>query len=137
MATKVFKKFIVVLVLFAFINSTFAAETNVKTSVLDWLKIVDAENYKQSWDKASSIFQNQISSSQWSAALASARGALGKVNSREVIEVFDYSEIPNLPKGNYKVFMFATSFENKKTATEVVTVLSEKHDWLVVGYAIN
>jgi hypothetical protein len=132
-----YKKIIAALAMLMLFTPAFSSDLDATKAVLNWLNMVDKSNYGKSWEEASNVFKKQISKSQWNVALSNSRDPLGSISNRETSQVFDLNEMPNLPKGQYRVYIFNTDFENKLGASEVVTVFSKNNKWLVVGYVIN
>ncbi|ABX48911.1 conserved hypothetical protein [Shewanella baltica OS195] len=58
-----------------------ANESSSSTAAKEWLKIVDAGNYTESWQKSDSFFKSQLSQTKWDTALKGVRTPLGKVES--------------------------------------------------------
>lgn len=102
-----------------------------------WLKIVDAGEYVKSWQKSDLLFKSQLSLTKWDAALKGVRTPLGKVKSRSELGAKEYSALPGVPEGEYLVIQFQTEFENKKSATEILTLSKSSGHWLPVGYFIK
>jgi hypothetical protein len=114
-----------------------ANESSGSAAAKEWLKIVDAGNYTESWQKSDSFFQSQLSQSKWDTALKGVRTPLGKVNSRAELGVKEYAALPGVPEGEYLVIQFQTDFQNKKSATETLTLSKSSGQWLPVGYFIK
>lgn len=103
-----------------------------------WLALTDSGQYAESWDEAAGIFRAAITKKEWEAALAKVRTPLGKRESREVQSAIPAKSLPGVPDGDYVVFQFSTSFENKASAVETVTPVQEKDgSWRVSGYFIR
>jgi len=131
---------ILVIYVFLFTANNLVAETDEQPptkSVLSWLSEVDSERYVESWNQAAPLFQKQLSSNDWNHALTISRKPLGKKLSRKVISSNRHSSLPGVPQGDYFVFLFATSFENKVKAVETVTVTKLNNEWKVIGYFIK
>lgn len=114
-----------------------ANESSSSTAAKEWLKIVDAGNYTESWQKSDSFFKSQLSQTKWDTALKGVRTPLGKVESRSELGAKEYSSLPGAPEGEYLVIQFQTEFENKKSATETLTLSKTSGQWLPVGYFIK
>jgi len=114
-----------------------ANESAGSTAAKEWLKVVDAGNYTESWQKSDSFFQSQLSQNKWDTALEDVRTPLGKVNSRSELGTKEYSTLPGVPEGQYLVIQFQTDFQNKKSATETLTLSKSSGKWLPVGYFIK
>ena len=103
-----------------------------------WLALVDAGKYGESWDQAATFFKGAITKEKWETALNGARRPLGKLLSRTVVRKKFATNLPGAPDGKYVVIQFKTSFENKKSAVETVTPMSDKDgQWRVAGYYIK
>lgn len=107
------------------------------SAAIEWLKIVDAGSYAESWQKSDSYFQSQLSQDTWESALKSVRSPLGKVNSRSELGAKEYTSLPGVPDGEYLILQFQTEFQNKKSAIETLTLSKSSGQWLPVGYFIN
>jgi hypothetical protein len=118
-----------------------AEETPEKTAAkaaTDWLALVDAGRYGESWSQASSLFRQQVTAEQWKTALTSVRQPLGALVSRKLVSARYTKSMPGAPDGEYVVIAFETVFENKKAAVETVTPVKEKDgSWKVSGYYIH
>ncbi len=107
-------------------------------STLSWLSLTDRGQYGQSWSDAASLFQAAISSADWVRSLTAVRSPLGQLKSREVSSATFARTLPGAPDGEYVVFQFSTSFENKASAIETVTAMKEQDEtWRVAGYYIK
>jgi hypothetical protein len=103
----------------------------------EWLNIIDAGEYGESWQKADSFFKSQLSQKKWDSALKEIRTPLGKVTSRTELSAKEYSSLPGVPDGEYLVVQFQTDFQNKKASTEILTLSKSSGQWLTVGYFIK
>ncbi|MEW6992609.1 DUF4019 domain-containing protein [Colwelliaceae bacterium 6441] len=130
------KKLILILTLC--ISSLVSAnESSGSKAAKEWLNIVDAGNYSDSWQKSDSFFQSQLSQNKWDKALKGVRTPLGKVNSRSELGAKEYTTLPGVPDGEYLVIQFQTDFQNKKSATETLTLSKASGKWLPIGYFIK
>lgn len=103
-----------------------------------WLALVDEGRYAESWKQASSYFREQVSEQQWEQAAQKARKPLGKLVSRQLNNQQYRTSLPGAPDGEYVVMQFDTSFANKKSAVETVTVMIDKDGaWRAAGYFIR
>ena len=66
----------------AFAQDEAAKKKEAQTSAETWLALVDAGNYGQSWDEASTFFKSKVSKADWEKMLAQVRTPLGKSDSR-------------------------------------------------------
>ena len=113
-------------------------EVAAATAVEVWLGIVDDGRYPDSWQNAASIFKNTVPRDTWLAMLNDHRQAMGKPLSRRA-RIRQFSRmLPGAPGGQYMSFIYDTSFENRKVATETVTcVLDVDGQWRVTGYFVH
>lgn len=103
-----------------------------------WLSTVDAEKYAASWKETAEFFRNAIRPEQWEQSMQAARKPLGKLVSRIVQTKTYKTSLPGAPDGEYVVIQFEASFENRKTAIETVTTMTDKDGkWRVSGYYIK
>jgi len=103
-----------------------------------WLKLVDAGDYKQSWDTASSLFKNAVTADQWAQQVGSARKPLGALVSRKLKSAQYATTLPGAPDGKYVVIQYDSVFQNKSAAVETVTPMLDKDgQWRVSGYFIR
>jgi uncharacterized protein DUF4019 len=133
-----------VLVMLAFILGARVPQAQESTtqaaqkSAESWLSLIDRRSYAASWDAAATFFKNAVSQEKWQAAVQAARGPLGQMKSRTLKSAASTTTLPGAPDGEYVVFQFNTSFEQKQVALETVTTVREKDGtWHVGGYFIR
>ena len=103
-----------------------------------WLVLVDNSEYRASWSEAALYFQNAITAPAWAKMLQGVRQPLGTTISREVESTQQTNSLPGSPDGEYIVIQYQTSFEQKKSAVETVTLMLERDStWKVAGYFIK
>ena len=104
----------------------------------NWLGLVDAEEFAQSWEQASIMFKRAVPKEQWVNTLQNSRSGFGKVIDREVKSVKYTKTLPGAPDGEYVVILFNTSFQNKEQAVETITPMRDSDgQWRVSGYFIK
>ncbi len=114
------------------------AEKAAVTAAQAWLALVDSGKYRASWKEASSYFRGAVTEQKWVASLEGVRKPLGRLVSRTVTKAEESGSLPGAPDGRYVVMVFATTFENKKSAVETVTFMLEKDGkWRAAGYYIR
>ena len=119
-------------------KSTSEAEKAAIESAQVWLELVDSEKYAESWEEAAEYFKSAISKGKWQETIQAVRKPLGKVISRELESQRYTTSLPDAPDGEYVVIQYKTSFENKKAATETITIMLDKDGkWKVSGYYIK
>jgi Protein of unknown function (DUF4019) len=115
-----------------------AAVDAAEKSAQAWLVAVDAGKYGKSWDMASAFFQSKVSKAKWESSLQSVRAPLGALQSRKLKSATYTTDLPNVPKGEYVVLQYRTSFANMKSGVETVTPMKETDGtWKVSGYYIR
>ena len=130
-------------VLMALLVSSFcvAQDSNLKPATEaaeQWLAVVDAGHYGQSWDQASSFFQSKISKADWEKTADQVLTPLGKVESRQFKAADFETKLPGAPEGKYCVIQFRTKFASGGNMIETITPMLEKNGgWRVSGYLIR
>ena len=110
-----------------------AAQGDVARSARDWLAIVDAGRWAESWRATGSSFRSLNTVEAWTLASEQARVPLGAMVSRADLS---RESVPAPPYG-YEMVKFRTSFANRPDATETLTLVREGQAWRVVGYMID
>jgi hypothetical protein len=114
--------------------STKAAQTSVEA----WLSLIDNQDYGASWDTAATLFRGAITQDKWQSAAQTTRAPLGQLKSRTLKSAMFTTTLPGAPDGEYVVFQYNTSFDQKSAAVETVTAIREKDGtWHVGGYFIK
>lgn len=114
-----------------------SAESAAVSRARQWVALVDAKRWDESWRTASVLFNGQLSAAQWEAAAVPVRKPLGAVLSRTVQSVTQTNSLPGAPAGEYQVIQFKTDFAGKTAAIETVFLAHEASDWKVAGYFIR
>jgi len=130
----------IVIVLLASISwATNAEKEKAAVTVADrWLTLVDTGKYSESWQESAEYFRNTVQQGQWEQMLQSVRAPLGKMISRKLKTKTYKASLPGAPDGQYVIIQFKTSFQNKKSAIETVTLMfDEDGQWRVSGYYIK
>ncbi len=111
-------------------------ELAARAAAEKWLAILDAGDYGKAWDQTAKAFRDNVKREQWVESLPKTRGALGAVKSRSV-EVSSFKpSLPGMPEGDYVTVRFATNFEKKNDAQELVTLVYEDGAWRPLGYGV-
>jgi len=113
------------------------AEKAGATAAERWLGIVDSGEYQTSWDQSASMFQSQVTKTEWSKMLTDGRTPLGSLQSRTLAKTSFKKSLPGAPDGEYVISKFDATFEKKAKAVETVTVTKNQDDWKIVGYHIK
>jgi hypothetical protein len=108
-------------------------QAEVVRSARDWLAMVDAGRWDESWRATGSSFRTMNTAKVWADVSEQVRVPLGAVTSRADLS---HENIPAPPHG-YELVKFRTSFANKPGALETLTLVREGQAWRVVGYIIE
>jgi len=104
----------------------------------EWLSVVDAGQYGQSWDEAAALFKQHISKSQWERAVSDVRKQTGALKTRELESAQPAHQLPEVPDGDYVVIVYRSSFATAPAATETVTPMRDADGhWRVAGYRVK
>lgn len=114
-------------------SSSALAASDVMISARQWLALVDAYKWLDSWNATGQSFKELNTSETWASTAKGIQPALGAVLSRTASS----QEAVPAPPAGYEMVKFRTSFENKPNATETLTLVREDATWKVVGYWIE
>ena len=115
------------------VEASKVAESESVASARNWLSLVDASNWKQSWLATGRSFRELNTLERWQTASLSVRVPLGAALSRTLVSD---DNVPTPPQGNM-VVKFKTSFAGKAEAVETVALVREDGTLRVVGYYID
>lgn len=107
------------------------------TAAKEWVGLVDAKRWNDSWVTAGTLFRSRMPQRRWASTIQPVRGPLGSVSSRSVRSIAKSRSLPGAPDGEYEVVQFQTSFLNKAAAIETVVLSHETSGWKVDGYFIR
>jgi hypothetical protein len=115
-----------------------AREDAAQAAAEVWLKLVDAGDYKASWEQAAMVFKGAVTQADWEQKAGAVRNPLGKVVSRKLKSRQYAEQLPGAPDGKYVVIQYDTVFEHKQSAVETVTPMMDPDGtWRVSGYFIR
>ncbi len=139
---KVIRILTVVLIALAFSTIALADEASMKNDAQaageQWLALIDAGKYVESYDTAAPMFKAAITKSDWERAMNGVRNPLGSSVSRQLASATYATSLPGAPDGKYVVMQFNTSFQKKKQAVETLTMaLGDDGQWRSTGYFIK
>lgn len=103
----------------------------------NWLRLVDRQDWSESWREAGKLFRSQISANGWASAIVPVREPLGAVISRSLVKVTMATSLSGAPVGEYEILEFRTNFAAKRGAVETVILAKEQSAWKVNGYFIR
>ncbi len=109
-----------------------------EASAEDWIKLIDAEKYGNSWESAAGILRGAVAKEKWIEAVSSARKPIGNIISRNAASKEFQKELPGVPDGEYVLIKYRSVFAKKKNSVELVTVYKEPDGaWKVAGYFVK
>ena len=108
-------------------------QAEVVRAARDWLALVDAGRWHESWRATGESFRALNTVEAWTSASQHARVPLGALVSRAALSE---ESIPAPPAGLAMV-KFRTSFANRAGVTETLTLVREGQAWRVVGVYID
>jgi DNA-binding CsgD family transcriptional regulator len=109
------------------------AESRVSEAARQWLALVDAGKWRESFTGTAKSFQTLNTLDMWQSASVGGRVPLGRVLSRRLA---GEESVPAPPDG-YRVVRFKTDFAGKRGATETLSLAREGESWRVAGYYIE
>ena len=129
------------LVLFVLLNLHIFAQEKpeqvAEKSTSDWLALVDAGKYGESWDDAAEIFKSAVTKEKWIESLTSVRNQTGKLKDRKLKSAQYTESLPNAPAGKYVVIQYDSSFDSGAAIETVVPMQEKDGAWKVSGYFVK
>ena len=118
------------------------ANEDKKDKALDaaeiWLMLIDEGQYSDSWETTAVYFKKSIEKEKWEQMITAVREPLGRQIHRELKSKTYHTSLPGVPDGEYIIIQFITSFENKKSGIETVTLMADRNGKSrVSGYYIK
>ena len=110
-----------------------AVEVEVVRSARDWLAVVDAGRWDDSWRATGESFRALNTAQAWADASEKGRVPLGRMLSRTHLT---HDSVPAPPHGA-EIVKFETRFDNRPRAIETLTLVRKGQAWKVVGYYID
>ncbi len=103
-----------------------------------WLELIDAGKYDDAWAASADEIKTVGPKEGFAKMMEQTRAPLGKEVSRALKDKGYAKDPQNAPPGEYVQIHFTTSFENAKTATELVIVKKQPDGvWRVGQYSVN
>jgi hypothetical protein len=113
-------------------------EEDARKAAEQWLALVDAGKFAESWKETAPLFQRSVAQGQWELQGRRIRESFGNLISRKLKSAQYTKSVPGAPDGEYVIIQFDTSFANKKSAVETITPMKDKDErWKVSGYFIR
>lgn len=112
--------------------------TAAETAATAWLAQVDAGKYADSWTSAASAFKQAVTQEKWQDAVERVRDQVGAFKTRTKSSAAPMTNPPGAPAGEYVIFQYSATFEQRATATETVTAVRDADGtWRIVGYFVQ
>lgn len=103
-----------------------------------WLELIDAGKYDDAWAASADEIKTVGPKEGFAKMMEQTRAPLGKEVSRAVKDKAYAKDPQNAPPGEYVQIHFNASFENAKSATELVIVKKQPEGvWKVGQYSVN
>jgi hypothetical protein len=103
-----------------------------------WLESIDAGKYDDAWAASADEIKTVGPKENFGKMMEQTRAPLGKEVSRAVKDKAYAKDPQNASPGEYVQLHFTTSFENAKSATELVIVKKQPDGvWKVGQYSVN
>lgn len=103
-----------------------------------WLALVDRAQYAASWDSAATVFQRAGTPQQWATAVKQVRGQVGPLNGRTVQRSQLTNTLPNVPPGEYAIFLFRSVAGAGKAIGETVIMQRDgARGWRLAAYVVR
>lgn len=109
------------------------AETEAVSAARRWLELVDAKDWKASYELTGNAFRTANTLEGWTNAALSVHGKFGPARRRVLVVA---EETPAPPAGNV-VVKFRASYANKPEGTELLTLVREDGAWKVSGIFVD
>ena len=104
---------------------------------MEFLQLIDAEKYAESWQMAANMMKEKISEKEWVEKLTEARALSGTVVKRSEKSVSYSTSAEDSPQGEYISLIFSSKYQRAESVSEYVTVMLEEGHWKVAGYFIQ
>lgn len=105
----------------------------------EFLRLVDAKQYAESWGVASDLFKGSVSQKDWVAQIRQVREPMGDVVTRALKSSEPQKNPPGAPSGDYLLQTYETKFARSEPArTETLPLIkTDDGQWRAVGYFVR
>lgn len=104
----------------------------------EWLALLDAGQYKASWEQAAEPLRKAVSVTQWEQGSRAVRLPVGAYQQRTLASSAYTTTVPGAPQGHYVLLQYTTRFADRANAVETVTPMLEADGkWRVSGYYLK
>lgn len=111
---------------------------NSMAAAMNFLYLVDTEEYTKSWHVTSDLLKNMLSMDAWNKQIAEIRSFYGPILERQHQDIVYTDSAEDVPAGKYVVLTFISKFEARTYAIETITLmLGSDNLWRVAGYFVR
>ena len=103
----------------------------------EWLALVDAGKYDDSWSAAASYFRSEVPKAVWAMSAGAARAPLGAIESRTLNAAEATRKLPGAPEGDYVVLVYDATFASGHARETVTPMRDADGHWKVAGYFVQ
>lgn len=105
-------------------------------AAMGWLLLLDRRDWGTAWDTSAAMFRAAVPLATWMDGIPKARAPLGALQERKPLEAVYRDKLQGRPDGDYVTVIFASRFEKKPDAQEIVTTVRDTDGkWRVTGYS--
>jgi hypothetical protein len=109
-----------------------------KAAAIGWLSLLDRRDWGSAWEHSSSVFRKNVPLANWMDGISKVREPFGPLAERQPLEVVYKTTLQGHPDGDYVSVIFASKFEKKPDARELVTTMRDTDGrWRVTGYSVQ
>lgn len=109
-----------------------------KAAATGWLSLLDRRDWGSAWEHSSSVFRKNVPLANWMDGISKVREPFGTLAERQPMEVLYKTTLQGHPDGDYVTVIFASKFEKKPDARELVTTMRDTDGrWRVTGYSVQ
>lgn len=114
-------------------SATSSAQAPAASAALQWLALVDGEDWNGAWAETGQSFRQNNTVEGWTAAATGVRAKYGATSGRSLIS----SEWVPAPPSGYRIVKFRTMTSKQGVITETLSLAEEGGIWKVVGIGID
>jgi hypothetical protein len=118
-------------------SSPTQASGDLARTSLNWLQMIDAEKYDDSWSHSSSLLRLQSTPDQWQRRMTRVRDAYGALSLRSFTGVSFSKSLAGFPDGSFATVRYQSSFFKQRNAAESVSLRYEDGVWRPVAYSLR
>lgn len=129
----------VFMIIFPILSERPDAQKAEKATVaaLEFLHLIDAEKYAESWQVAAGLMQEKVTEAEWVEKLTKARARSGALVERTEKDASYSTTAKDSPDGEYIALTYNSKYQQAESVSEYVTVMLEDGHWKVAGYFIQ